>query len=234
MKTLLLFDIDGTLLRAEGATHRAINKTYQELFGVKETIDVRSLIGSTDYLIFKDAARKLLKRELSGAEMKAVEKRYLELLPAELAAVNFHVKPGVGKLLPLLAANKDITLAVETGNLKPAAYLKLKKGGIDKYFKAGGFGNDSENRARIIRTAIERASVLSNTSFEPGCIFVIGDAPNDVNAGKEVGILTVAVGTGLLPREEVLAAKPDYWLDDLSDVKAFLKIIRCEEYGKIN
>jgi phosphoglycolate phosphatase len=225
LKKLLLFDIDGTLLRAEGATHKAITQTYKELFGVQKTIDIGSLIGATDYGIFKDAAQKLLGRQLSDAETKAVEKRYLELLPGELAKASFHLKPGVKELLTALAADKEIVMGLETGNLEKAAYLKLKQGNIDGYFKFGGFGSDNEDRARIIRLAIERGSLLNRRAFKPGKIFVIGDAPNDIKSGKEAGAVTIAVATGILPWEQVRSAGPDHTLKDLADIPAFLKII---------
>jgi len=228
LKKLLLFDIDGTLLRAEGATHKAITRTYKELFHAQKTIDIGSLIGATDCGIFKDAANKLLGRQLSDSEMKAVEKRYLELLPGELAAASFQVKPGVKELLPLLCGMKNIVLGLETGNLEPAAYMKLKQGNIAGYFKSGGFGSDSENRADIIRKAIERAGIVSGASFKPGDIFVIGDAPNDMISGKAAGAVTIAVATGILPWEQVKAAGPDYCLKDLTDIRTFLHYIGCE------
>ncbi len=231
MKKLLLFDIDGTLLRAEGATHKAITRTYKELFSAQKTIDIGSLIGATDYGIFKDAANKLLGRPLSETELKAVEERYLMLLPGELANANFQVKPGVDELLPLLSGMDNILLGLETGNLEKAAYMKLKQGHIDGYFKFGGFGSDNENRARIIRKAIERGSIIAGRAFKPGNIFVIGDAPNDVISGKEAGAVTIAVATGILPWEQVLAAGPAYSLKDLSDIPAFFRCIG-ENYDK--
>lgn len=225
MKKLLLFDIDGTLLRAEGATHKAITRTYKELFNAQKTIDIGALIGATDCGIFKDAASKLLGRQLSDAEMQAVEKRYLELLPGALASASFQVKPGVKELLPLLYGMKNIVMGLETGNLEPAAYMKLKQGKIAGYFKSGGFGSDSENRADIIRKAIERAGTANNISFKPGNIFVIGDAPNDIISGKAAGAVTIAVATGILSWEQVTAAGPDYCLKDLTDIPAFLRCI---------
>jgi phosphoglycolate phosphatase len=227
LKKLLLFDIDGTLLRAEGATYNAIIQAYQELFNVPNAIDIHDLIGTTDYGIFKNAANKLLGRDLTVEEMKAVVKRYLEILSGMLSDAKFHVMPGVNELLPKLAVDKDILLGLETGNLEQSAYMKLKRGNLDSYFKFGGFGSDSENRAELIRIAIERGKKIAKTSFKPGCIFVIGDAPNDIKSGKEAGALTIAVATGILPWEEVLAAGPDFSLKDLSDADAFLKIIGC-------
>lgn len=231
MKKLLLFDIDGTLLRAEGATHKAINRTFNELFGSQKLMPIGSLIGATDRGIFKDAANKLVGRQLTGAEMQAVERRYLELLPAELANANFHVKPGAHELLDYLSADKEILLGLETGNLEEAAYMKLKQGHLDNYFKFGGFGSDSEDRTRIISLGIERGCNIGGRAVEPQHIFIIGDTPNDIKSGKAAGARTIAVATGLLPWDEVKAAGPDFTLKDLSDIPAFLKIIGVD-YGK--
>ena len=228
MKKLLLFDIDGTLLMSEGATRKAISRTFQELFRVSQSIDAINVIGATDRGIFKNAAILLLGRKLSGKELKGVEKCYLELLPGELAAARFHLKPGVKKLLPLLAARREILLGVETGNLETGAYMKLKRGHIMQYFKFGGFGSDSENRTEIIRKAIDRAEKLNKGPVEPEGIYVIGDSPNDIIAGREAGAVTIAVGTGLLPQETVLAAKPDHFLNDLTEIPAFLRCVNCE------
>ena len=225
-KTLLLFDIDGTLLRAEGATHKAVVRTFQELFGIQPTIDILSLIGATDYGIFKNAAVKILGRQLLEKELKAIANRYMELLPGELEAVTFRLMPGVKELIPILAAREDIILGLETGNLEKSAYLKLKKGGIDHYFSLGGFGSDSEDRTELVRIAIERARRSNHTYLPEENIFLIGDAPNDVVAGRNAGINTLAVGTGLGLKEELLAESPSYYLKDLNDIQAFMKCVR--------
>ena len=230
MKTLLLFDIDGTLLlSSEGASQKAINETFQELFGVQSSIDIQSLIGTTDYGVFKNAAVKFLGRQLFDKELKAVVKRYLELLPEKLKAVPFHLMPGVKLLLLLLADREDIFLGLETGNLKPAAYMKLKKGMIDDFFSFGGFGSDSENRTELIRIGIERACALNHNVIPGKNIYVIGDSPHDISAGRSLGINTIGVSTGLIAKEKLLAESPTYFLKDLSDIPAFLRCIRDDK-----
>jgi phosphoglycolate phosphatase len=226
-KILLLLDIDGTLLRAEGATHQAITETFQELFVVKASIDILSLIGPTDYGIFKDAAVKLLGRQLLDKELKVVTKRYLELLPEKLHTIPFHLMPGVKELLLLLADREDIVLGLETGNLKPAAYMKLKRGNIDQYFLFGGFGSDSEDRTELVRKGIERARALNHGTIANDNIYVIGDSPHDISAGRNLGVNTIAVGTGLIVKEKLLAEEPSFYLKDLNDIPAFLQCIGC-------
>jgi phosphoglycolate phosphatase len=228
VKTLLLFDIDGTLLRAEDATRKAITETFQELFGVQASIDILSLIGVTDYGIFKDAGIKLLGRQLLGKEMKAVEIRYLELLPFKLQTVPFYLMPGIKELLVFLAGREGIILGLETGNLEPAAYLKLKRGNINQYFSFGGFGSDSEDRTELVRKGIERARALNHDVISNDHIFVIGDSPHDISAGNNLGVKTIAAGTGLIAKDKLLAEQPSFFLKDLSDIPAFLQCIGCE------
>jgi phosphoglycolate phosphatase len=156
-----------------------------------------------------------------------VENLYLELLEGELESANFDIKPGVKELLPLLAAREDILLGLETGNLEVSSWMKLRHGGLDSYFRFGGFGSDSESRTELIRMGIARGEKLNGGKFDPGRVFVIGDAPADVKCGREAGAVTIAVGTGILDQAEVRAAGPDFYLKDLSDIPAFFKCIGC-------
>ncbi len=144
--------------------------------------------------------------------------RYLELLPGELDALtSYRLMPGVKEVLPLLAAREDVMLGLETGNLEPAAYMKLKPGGIDGYFTVGGFGSDSDDRTELVRIAIERARRDAATDSIPDeTIFLIGDSPYDIAAGRELGINTLAVCTGHAGPEELLAESPSCLLPDLA------------------
>jgi phosphoglycolate phosphatase len=226
MKTLLLFDIDGTLLQAEDATRRAISRTFREIFGADRSFDNVSFAGRTDPGIFRDVARTMLGRTLPPQELDLVAARYLELLPGELAAMkSYRLMPGVKELLPLLATREDVVLGLQTGNLEPAAYMKLKPGGIDGCFTVGGFGSDSDDRTELVRIAIERARQGCDGLIPDETIFLIGDSPYDIAAGRELGINTLAVATGHTGPEALLAESPSCLLPDLSDTSHFLRCI---------
>ena len=226
MKTLLLFDIDGTLLGAEDATRRAISKTFRDLFSAGGAIEEISFTGRTDPGIFQDVAGKLLGRTLPDKELALVSERYLALLPEELHRLtSFRLMPGVKRLLSLLADTKDIILGLETGNLETAAYMKLERGGIEGHFALGGFGSDSNDRTVIVRTAIERARQLNHEIIPEENIFLIGDSTYDIAAGRELGINTLAVCTGHTKPDILLAESPSCLLPDLSDTGYFLRCI---------
>jgi phosphoglycolate phosphatase len=227
MKTLLLFDIDSTLPQVDDATRQAINKTFGELFGLKNPQQNVPFAGRTDLGIFKDVALTLLGRPITDTELQRVVARYIELLPAELERCPFRLMPGVTQLLPLLAARKDILLGLETGNLEPTAYIKLKRGGIDKYFSFGGFGSDSEERSEFIRIAIARARNLNHGTIPDERIFLVGDSLFDIAAGRKAGINAIAVCTGHADKNVLQAESPFYVLPDLSDIPLFMQCIGC-------
>lgn len=116
-------------------------------------------------------------------------------------------------------------LGLETGNLEPAAYMKLKPGGIDGYFNVGGFGSDSDDRIELVRIAIARARRGREWLIPDETIFLIGDSPYDIAAGRELGINTLAVCTGHDGPEALLAESPSCLLPDLSDTGYFLRCI---------
>ena len=228
-KTLLLFDIDGTLLRAENATRVAINETFSALFGAQKAIEDISFLGRTDPELFQEAAMGLLGRRLGDKEYDMFVRGYLERLPIQLKQCNFFLMPGVEALLKTLKARADILMGLETGNIEPAAYLKLKRGGINHFFTFGGFGSDSVEREGLIRKGIERARALNHGVIPDENIYVIGDSPHDITAGKNVGVKTIAVGTGIVAQDKMLATAPLYYLKDLNDLPAFLRYIGCEK-----
>jgi phosphoglycolate phosphatase len=226
MKTLLLFDIDGTLLRAEDASRKTIIKTFKGLYGIKRSIDDISFTGRTDPAIFQDVAERLLGRTLPDGELALVVERYLALLPGELRRLaSFRLMPGVARLLPLLDAMEGCVLGLETGNLEPAAYMKLRRGGIDGHFTLGGFGSDSDDRTEIVRLGIERARRLDHSLIPEENIFLVGDSRYDIAAGRELGINTLAVCTGHTGPGLLLAESPSCILPDLSDTAYFLRCI---------
>jgi phosphoglycolate phosphatase len=222
IKILLLFDIDGTLLQVDDATRQAINKTFAEIFNLNDPRQNVAFQGRTDLAIFRDVALALLGRPITDREMRQVVARYLELLPGELERCPFRVMPGITELLFVLAARKDIILGLE-----PAAYLKLERAGIDSHFPVGGFGSDSEDRTELIRVAIARARSLDHHTIPDRNIFVIGDSPHDIAAGRKAGVNTIAVGTGSIPADKLLAESPMCLLPDLSDVTFFLSCVGC-------
>jgi phosphoglycolate phosphatase-like HAD superfamily hydrolase len=221
---LLIFDIDGTLTHLDGATRRAFDAAYLQVFGVHAATDSLKLHGRTDPLIFRDCF------QLSGLtgnweEAFAIFRdAYLEALPGCIAASQHtHLHPGVAGLLDKLHARADVALALGSGNMEAGARLKIGHFGLNRYFPVGGFGDHHHHRADIMRDAVRHAEAHWQRTFAPEDAWVIGDTVHDIEGGKAVGLRTLGVATGgAYSYEELLAADADAVFRDLSDTAAVM------------
>lgn len=216
---IVLFDIDGTLIRAGGASQRAIHTAFIRLFGVGADFSGVEFHGSTDPLITQAIARRTLGRELSESEGQALTEAYLAHLGPELARETaYEILPGVPELVRDLAQRDTILLGLQTGNIAGAVPHKLARAGLDGVFRFGGFGSDSPERTAIVATAIERAIHLAGRRHaRPEDVVVIGDTPRDVVAGQACGATTIAVATGKFTRPELALTGPTLTADTLAE-----------------
>jgi phosphoglycolate phosphatase-like HAD superfamily hydrolase len=137
-------------------------------------------------------------------------------LPRELEIASaFEILPGVTSLLAELVMCDHVVLGLGTGNMKPAAYAKLARGGLAAFFAFGGFGSDHSERAELLRAGMQRG--LERAGVQPGAarIVVIGDTPHDVAAARAIGAHCVAVRTGGYGGPELEAAGACVVVSDL-------------------
>jgi phosphoglycolate phosphatase-like HAD superfamily hydrolase len=200
--TLLLFDVDGTLLRGATRTHRdAVHRALQRVHGIDPTRVGLTLApaGRTD----GEIARALLLD--AGVSAQRIDERadevrmeccraYAELCDADLSA---YVIDGIPALLAWLAPREDVRLALLTGNYEPVARLKLLRAGIGGAFAAGqgAFGSDAEDRAALPAIARRRAGSPGAPHSRARTV-VIGDTPRDIACARADGVRCVAVATG--------------------------------------
>ncbi|PXF46017.1 hypothetical protein BWQ96_04192 [Gracilariopsis chorda] len=101
------------------------------------------------------------------------------------------------------------------------ADLKLKSAGLRSFFVEGAFANEREDRADILKLAVQRCA--PDVSMDE--VVHVGDAVSDVQAAKRSGARSTAVATGAYERRRLEAEKPDFIFDDLSDTHRFLKAV---------
>lgn len=226
-KTLLLFDIDGTLLLTGGVGKIAFETAFEEIFGVANSWKNLDPHGKTDPAIFDEVAQRELGRLLSDAEAEKLQHSYESFFESQIqTASHFTLMPGVPGLLEHLSQISDIFLSVATGNFEGAGRMKLRRGNIEHYFKTGGFGTNAKERLEIIRAAIINSELKTSERFNKKRIFVIGDTEYDINAAKAAGVRSIAVLTN--GRTELCFKKnpPDYILKDLSNIPAFMTCLQ--------
>ncbi len=234
-RTILLFDVDGTLVLSGGAGARALDRAFQALHGVAGGMEGIGFGGKTDPAIVREIFHKKLGRAPAPAEMEAIYHAYVPYLEEEvIASRTFVVMPGVASLLADLSARTDVLLGLVTGNIEEGARIKLARPGLIRHFRFGGFGSDSEDRDHLTRIGLERGRALAR-GMRRGAghaapaagerVIVVGDTPHDIKAGRSVGALTVAVATGSVLYEALAIDSADLVLRDLSDPAPLLALI---------
>ncbi|MEI6034574.1 MAG: haloacid dehalogenase-like hydrolase [Verrucomicrobiae bacterium] len=223
-RRLLLFDIDGTLMTSGGAGEAALVHAMKTRFGVEEDFSGVVLAGSTDARI----ARTLLEKHglaTTAENLAALMDSYLHSLAERMGSHSGRIMPGMIPVLDAIKAHPDAVLALLTGNLVRGAEIKLRHYGVWDYFEFGAFADDHHDRNELGKFASARAAEIHGESFPADRIFVIGDTPKDIECGRAIGAMTVAIATGDYSRDELAACRPDFLFDDFSDTEAVLDVL---------
>lgn len=221
MMRVLLFDIDGTLIHTAGAGGAALREAFCDEFQVPEAGDV-PFSGRTDRAIGRSFFQ-LHGLDDSEENWKRLRNGYLKRLPGYMRARKGRVLDGVTELLEALAPRDDVLLGLLTGNILEGARIKLGHFGLFDYFPFGGFGDQFHDRNDVARAAMEAAAERLDGRAPADQVWVIGDTPLDVSCARAINARVLAVETGIHPREELVAAKPDVLLADLSNTARVLE-----------
>jgi phosphoglycolate phosphatase len=191
--TLLLFDIDGTLVEGSAEGIGAFVRTIRDVCGRTVPDTFHDTAGKTDLLILRELLEHagIVPREELESVLLAT---YLEHAEALIRKRPGWVLPGVRALLERLQRENGVVVGLGTGNLERAARLKLRLHGLDGFFDIGGFGDVALLRRNVIAAGIRTASQKLEISFER--IAVVGDTPRDINAARANGVYSIAVATG--------------------------------------
>lgn len=227
---ILLWDIDGTLVRS---ARRDAFKDYtvpvlEGVFGTAGRLMEMRVSGMTDLQIVAEALRD------EGFTHEQIRERIDDLRTIYMQemerAVNFDSKlfyllPGAREVLQATSQHPRYHNALLTGNIEPAAHLKMRLVGLSDYFDLpGAFGDESHDRRDLPALASARINAHLNLDLQPSQFIVIGDTPNDIACARHFGAKAVAVATGrMYPAADLLPHKPDALLPDLSDVELVMQ-----------
>jgi phosphoglycolate phosphatase len=215
MKNLVLFDIDGTLLRKAGPHHReALVEAVLRTTGLETTTDNVPVVGMLDgdiltqMLTNAGASRALIRRKMPEM-IDHAQRIYARRCPD----LRSKVCPGARMLLYRLS-RRGITAGLVTGNLTRIGWKKMESAGLRQYLRFGAFAELARDRAGLVRIAVRQARKEGWIDAKSR-ISLIGDHPNDINAAKANGVRSIAVATGLVGTEELAEHHPDVLIPDL-------------------
>ena len=85
-----------------------------------------------------------------------------------------------------------------------------------RFFKFGGYSNDSEDRPEVLRKAVARGEAIIHQKVPARDVIVVGDNFRDILGGQAIGATSVGVATGPMNYESLAGYKPDFLFHDLS------------------
>lgn len=224
---LILFDVDGTLIRSAGAGRIAMNRAFEKVFGVTNGFESVPMMGRTDPIILKEVMRAH-DIEWSAFAVQQFQTEYFPMLDEELKVPRPGVRicPGIESLLFSLKMMPHCYLGLLTGNWKLGAYSKLRHFKLNDYFMFGAFADDKEDRNRLVPVAIDRFKQKTGHSIDITNVFVIGDTVLDIECGRVHGAKTIAVATGIQSFDVLNRENPDYCFHNFSDLPRVLAIFQ--------
>ena len=214
-EAMVLFDIDGTLIRRAGPHHReALVAAVREVTGIQTTTEGIAVQGMLD----RDIVTEMMSRAgvSPGAIRRAmprVVRRAQAIYSRSCPDLRRKVCPGVRMVLTRLERRKIVTGLV-TGNLSAIGWKKLEHAGLKPYFRFGAFAELAGDRPGLVKIAIGRARREGWIAAETP-ISLVGDHQNDILAARANGIRSIAVATGISQASDLAALKPDVLLPDL-------------------
>jgi phosphoglycolate phosphatase-like HAD superfamily hydrolase len=214
---ILLFDIDGTLVSTGGAGAVAWRRAFEDLHGIPADIGQFTDAGMTDPDVGARTFEAVLHRKPTSHELAQLVQRRLEHLPEAVAeSEGYRVLPGVPERLRQLSRAGHL-LGIITGNGDGAAFVKLSRGDLMRWFTFGAYASAGADRPAIVRRAVERAEAMFGADVPNTDIFVIGDTPLDIQAAHAVDCTAIAVATGHYDAAALRAAGADHVLETLEE-----------------
>lgn len=224
--TVLLFDIDGTLVTTGGVGRRALELTFERLYGRRDACSAIRLDGMTD--------RAIVRHALGAIGAPATDQAIEELLPAyvrvleeQVAAADgsrYRVHPGMREAIEA-ATSLGLAVGLGTGNIREGARVKLERVDLYRHFAFGGFGCDSESRPELILRGAQRGAERLRAPLAECRVVVIGDTPKDVAAAQAIGAESLGVGTGSFSPDQLLACGATHAFATLAEPGAMAALL---------
>lgn len=224
---LILFDIDGTLLRTRRPGFDPFEDAGRVLHGPAFSMAGVDYGGRLDPDIWRRAA------EANGVPDPAATEADFRRTYAETFATGFErgmvCSPldGAIELVRRVAADPRLRTGVLTGNYPETGRLKLTSAGFDlAAFDVQVWASDGAHRRDLPPVALERWRGIDGDAARAERLVVIGDTPHDVDCAKHCGARVIAVGTGpSYGQEDLEPLDPDAFIENLADVDGMMGML---------
>jgi pyrophosphatase PpaX len=207
----VLFDLDGTLIDSIGLIVDAMHHAFEGFDGTVP--DDSAWMAGIGTPLYKQLA--LYARSPEELDMLRERYRAYQFIHHDNVIKEY---PGTTGVLENLHA-RGLVMGIVTSKGNELAKRGLELTGLAKFLPVV-IGADSVTKHKPepepVLLAIERLGV------QPGEAVMVGDSPHDISSGNAAGVATIGALWGPFTREQIVVAKPTYWLTNISELPALL------------
>lgn len=218
MIKLVAFDWNGTIFSDTLACYESVNevlkflnlkpvslKTYQEHFDVPVTRTYLGLGISEEQINSK--AAEIVKTFHTNYEIRAAKVR---------------TRAYSRELLEWLSKN-SVESIIFSNHIDEPIKKQLKRLGIENYFSAVLANSELDSSLKGRNKQEKLREYIQNNNLLPKEVLIIGDTVEEIEIGKELNVITVAITHGFCSTPRLKAANPDYLINNLREVVRITK-----------
>ena len=216
-RRLVLFDIDGTLLKCGPQVKALFAELLAEVFGTAGGVNAYDFAGKTDDQIVGEVLGAAgVAEEVIAAGLPRARSLWGDRLEGGLDRDRMELLPGVVDTLERLSADDSVAVGLLTGNWSVGARVKLGRFELNRYFGFGAFGDGVSERRQLPPLALEAARQHTGFAFAADRTVIVGDTLLDVDCARSHGISALGVATGPTSVEGLRRAGADWVAADLA------------------
>jgi len=223
---LVVFDIDGTLLRSVELDDKCFVRALAEVLGIDGVAaDWTRYEHPTDSGLLREIVHRHHARHPTDEEIDLVRQRCCQLLSLIVLRSRSAIRQvaGASQLIERLRCDSRWCAAIASGSWQATAQIKLGAAGIDASGLPAAFADDSFDRSEILSLAIQRAGEQYRTDGFQKVVYV-GDGIWDVAAARRQAVAFLGVG-GSVAAGPLTQAGAASILGDFSEIRAVFQAL---------
>lgn len=221
MIKLVVFDWNGVLLsdarvcaEANNDVLRAYGHKPISFAAFQETMTVPVI----DFYVQHGIARETL-MSVTDNSSEIFQESY------ERRASKARTRRSARRLLSFLS-EQSIELIILSDHTVSGVESQLQRLDLKRYFSHVLANTDGNTSLRSRNKQAKLEAFLKEGAFRRNEVLIIGDSPQEVEAGKYLGITTVAITGGFFATKRLKGSKPDYLISNLSELIGVIEKFR--------
>jgi phosphoglycolate phosphatase-like HAD superfamily hydrolase len=221
---LMMFDVDGTLVRSNEYDAECYVNAVSTTLGISVVDTVwENYEHVSDSGVIDELVRRNYDRAPTEKEFRQVKASFLMELDRAFDRKPHLARPidGAITFLASVRSKPDLVVSIATGGWEKSCRKKLMHSGVSVDGIPLASADDALSRVDIMKASLRKAEKVYQQSNFNSVIYV-GDATWDLKAFRELGWHFIAVGESIL---SYLDDRPQFWVKDFTDDQVMSDIL---------